>query len=329
MQEFNESVKERVRKQDGHRCQLCGGDKQDAVSLHVHHIENRGMGGKKSVNVEDNLITLCSGCHGKIHPGVSVPTVRIVHWDREDKENGLIVERREGAADAWESWPKCDLWFYKRQDAEMLEKEINLIRQVQMTESKHAEIMLHVSENYSLISDAASFAQFVAGLGLDSNRAKDEAKAAKWIEENGLTWADGVNVRKVILIASAMPKTGLYINNQLMEHSHGLEGMQYWLTLAVDMSYSDLRKALIEKGLKVASSRWYIVMRWGRGWIGRTRPLFVRSRDYEEVLRRIGAPDKVIEINAFRAGITWDRKRQVLLDGEGRIIPFETWEAET
>ena len=35
---------------------------------------------------------------------------------------------------------------------------------------------------------------------------------------------------------------------------------------------------------------------------------------------------KVLEINAFRAGIKWDRKQQKLFDASGNEVQYETWE---
>lgn len=33
----------------------------------VHHCESRGMGGRKSMDREDNLVGLCRQCHDKAH----------------------------------------------------------------------------------------------------------------------------------------------------------------------------------------------------------------------------------------------------------------------
>jgi hypothetical protein len=278
-----------------------------------------GIGGSKALDTVDNGITLSETIHlGRVHPGVSVSTVRIVHWDRTDKEDGLVVERRIRIADEWEAWPREELWFYKRQDAEVLEKEIEMIRQVQLVESKHAEIMAHIWEHYSLLSDAVSPEQFVAGLGLDSNRARSEAKTAKWIEDNGLTWPDGVNVKKINLLCKASaPFEG---------KTFFRTAWQSWLLLAVDMSYSDLRRALIEKGLKTATMRWYI--RITPRFLASPDLTFIRSRNRELVVNKLSSKERLVEINAFRAGIRWDRKTQKLHDGEGREIPFETWKEE-
>ena len=303
----SEMVRQDSLRLDKKRCQICGNEE----GLNVHHIQPLGMGGSVEKDSIENTITLCTECHGKVHN--AVPVLRILHWDRTDKEGGLIVERREGAGDDWHLWPKSKLWFYQRQEAEALESEIEMVRQVQLVESKHAAIMAHIWRTYALISDAKSPEQFVAGLGLDSNKARDEARAAQWIEDNGLTWPDGANVRKVLLIASTQ--------------SANPDG---WLDRAVDASYSDLRKELVAEGLKLATMRWYLLIGEHKRPLGRvqTDTLFVRSRDYEIVMNRIGEGVKVVEVNSFKAGITWDRKKQKLFDRNGKEISYETWEKE-
>jgi len=142
------AVRREVLELDGNRCQLTGADNSD-VSLQVHHVHPLGFGGSEARDTVANGITLSEAIHmDGVHSGVSVPTVRILHWDREDKEGGLVVERREGIADEWHSWPKEEIWFYKRQDAEILEKEIDMVRHIQMVESKHARIVSHIWRNY-------------------------------------------------------------------------------------------------------------------------------------------------------------------------------------
>ena len=55
------NVKQYVLQRDKHTCKKC---KQDKCKLEVHHIHFRSNGGTDS---PDNLITLCSSCHDKIH----------------------------------------------------------------------------------------------------------------------------------------------------------------------------------------------------------------------------------------------------------------------
>lgn len=55
------NVKQYVLQRDKHTCKKC---KQDKCKLEVHHIQFRSNGGTDS---PDNLITLCSSCHDKLH----------------------------------------------------------------------------------------------------------------------------------------------------------------------------------------------------------------------------------------------------------------------
>ena len=57
------NIKSAVLNRDNYKCQICG--KKD-VRLEVHHIVFRSYGGSNRMN---NLITLCSDCHKKIHNG--------------------------------------------------------------------------------------------------------------------------------------------------------------------------------------------------------------------------------------------------------------------
>jgi len=53
-------LRERVLRRDGWRCQFCG----SMTNLEVHHKEFRSHSGQDQ---EDNLITLCNGCHSAEH----------------------------------------------------------------------------------------------------------------------------------------------------------------------------------------------------------------------------------------------------------------------
>ena len=57
------NVKSAVLNRDNYTCQICG---EKDSRLDVHHIQFRSKGGS---NRMDNLVTLCSNCHGKIHNG--------------------------------------------------------------------------------------------------------------------------------------------------------------------------------------------------------------------------------------------------------------------
>ena len=58
-----------VLRRDGYRCQECGWTRKewtrdDPRILEIHHIKPHVEGGE---NLKDNLVTLCSVCHDKIH----------------------------------------------------------------------------------------------------------------------------------------------------------------------------------------------------------------------------------------------------------------------
>jgi 5-methylcytosine-specific restriction endonuclease McrA len=55
-----EILRQQVLRRDGWRCQSCG----TMSNLEVHHKEFRSQSGDDS---EQNLITLCTQCHARIH----------------------------------------------------------------------------------------------------------------------------------------------------------------------------------------------------------------------------------------------------------------------
>ena len=55
-----ETLRQQVLRRDDWRCQSCGA----MSSLEIHHQEFRSHSG---VDSEENLITLCSACHGRVH----------------------------------------------------------------------------------------------------------------------------------------------------------------------------------------------------------------------------------------------------------------------
>jgi ATP-dependent DNA helicase RecQ len=58
--ELYEDLRQQVLRRDGWRCQSCG----TMSNLEVHHKAFRSRSGHDS---EENLITLCAGCHARIH----------------------------------------------------------------------------------------------------------------------------------------------------------------------------------------------------------------------------------------------------------------------
>ncbi len=58
--ESYERLREQMLRRDGWRCQCCG----NRSNPEVHHSEFRSQRGHDS---EENLITLCTGCHSVVH----------------------------------------------------------------------------------------------------------------------------------------------------------------------------------------------------------------------------------------------------------------------
>ena len=62
-QEFNQQLKESIRKQNSYTCQLCGVKEKDYFQkLSIHHLDYN----KNNCN-EDNLITVCRSCNAKLN----------------------------------------------------------------------------------------------------------------------------------------------------------------------------------------------------------------------------------------------------------------------
>ena len=67
--ESYDRLRQQVLQRDGWRCQFCG----SMTNLDVHHQQFRSHSGE---DILDNLITLCSSCHGAIHSATSQRFVR-------------------------------------------------------------------------------------------------------------------------------------------------------------------------------------------------------------------------------------------------------------
>ena len=63
-------LRQQVLERNGWRCQYCGRREQ----LEVHHLQSRAQLGADS---ELNLITLCVGCHNKLHSGPECPRFQV------------------------------------------------------------------------------------------------------------------------------------------------------------------------------------------------------------------------------------------------------------
>jgi 5-methylcytosine-specific restriction endonuclease McrA len=57
-----ENLRQQILRRDGWRCQSCG----TMSNLEVHHRQSRSHSGADS---DENLITLCTTCHARVHRG--------------------------------------------------------------------------------------------------------------------------------------------------------------------------------------------------------------------------------------------------------------------
>jgi len=309
----SESVRQEVLRLDGHRCQLTGAREP----LHVHHRHRLGAGGSEALDTVENGITLSESIHMEgTHPGVSVPTVRILHWDRNDKTNGLVVERRNGIADDWHTWPKSELWFYQRQRIEELEQaEARLIGLQAIEEAKARdlwELATGDPPGYTLLdgySEGETFSDYVSGRNISARLANEAVTAYSWIKDKGLTWPQGLRLEKVNLIRRAAEHIEeLALGNQANEVMDGEAEMvdlfdpQKWLDGAVDPSYQTVKQNLIDAGLKTAQAGWYFV--FPRGLLERKDITPVYTRDLGKLLdEETGSDNVVIRVWGFKRGL--------------------------
>lgn len=65
-------IRERVLNRDSYEecpcCIACGHPYPNGKGLHLHHYVSRGAGGR---GIEENLVSLCYDCHGRLHNGNS------------------------------------------------------------------------------------------------------------------------------------------------------------------------------------------------------------------------------------------------------------------
>src|SRR5580765_1072878 len=78
-----EKLRQRVLRRDSWRCQCCG----RMSNLEVHHKQFRSRSGDDS---EENLITLCSCCHGEMHISVSASATHRVQPGRDIPRGGVV-----------------------------------------------------------------------------------------------------------------------------------------------------------------------------------------------------------------------------------------------
>jgi 5-methylcytosine-specific restriction endonuclease McrA len=62
-------------------CEVCS-----ATAVDIHHIDPKGMGGRKSADYIENLIALCRNCHEAAHAGkISKERLKEITTERIDR----------------------------------------------------------------------------------------------------------------------------------------------------------------------------------------------------------------------------------------------------
>jgi len=251
----SEQVRQQALERDGRRCQItgAGGPEWQGV-VDVAHWKSLGFGGSDELDDLKNVITLSSVIHRTyLHPGVSVPTVRIVHWDPSDLANGLQVEGREGAEDEWRPYPKMELWYYRRQLVDHVKENLGNMRSIQTLTGYHAMTIFELRLVWQDIDPtAASFDQLVSGMGWDPQAAHDLADKHLWLLDHKCAWPEGLTLNQLTEIIDRDAPMTLFDDET--------ETMQAFLIAAAEKSFSDLRAAMIAKGLRIAQPFYYFVM---------------------------------------------------------------------
>ncbi len=228
--------REEVLRLDNYQCQICGFDGRDEKQrgfLEADHVIPRA--GKASMDDPDNGMTLCVLCHKK----KTNKDINIVHWDRSDKEGGLVATDGEGV-------PLERLWFYSQADRDILERGLEALRLIASGEAQKAMLLAHVWNNYHL-TDASSPAQLVSQVGLDPQESSKLANTFIAMEKFGLEWPTGMNLQKAQLSVKCAEK--LHISGKEPEDiDESIESLQELISYAAGFSYTDFERELIEKG---------------------------------------------------------------------------------
>jgi 5-methylcytosine-specific restriction endonuclease McrA len=85
----------RIKERDSYTCQRCG-NQPDPRGLHVHHIHTRSI--KATRHDDDNLITLCYGCHAFLHSHPAAAHEFYAKWLGQERFEAL-ADRAYGKRD--------------------------------------------------------------------------------------------------------------------------------------------------------------------------------------------------------------------------------------
>lgn len=184
---ITDRVREEVMARDGRTCQLF--HRRPIPATEVAHVRHQGMGGdspESEANKPDNLISVCSECHRRLHgPGTPWQVVRFNPGARELEV--VDVEGRRVDHD--------ELWFYwapKARDAqENLRSAASCVNEIRAKQWELAAELAKLSENdeWRLIPDSSAASLFDLAsdhLGLTSSDVRQLIRVYRWAKDNDL-----------------------------------------------------------------------------------------------------------------------------------------------
>jgi len=184
---ISERVREEVLSRDGHTCQLF--HRKPVPATEIAHVRHQGMGGDlpdSEANNPDNLISVCSACHRKLH-GPGTPW-QIVRWNPGAGE--LEVVDGEGRRVDHD-----ELWFYSGPKAqavqECLAQAISEVVNMRKQAWNLAAALdsLATDDTWRLIPDQDAYSLFDLAsyyLGLTSSEVRQLLRVYRWAKDGGI-----------------------------------------------------------------------------------------------------------------------------------------------
>ncbi|MFA5054007.1 MAG: hypothetical protein WC565_08100, partial [Parcubacteria group bacterium] len=203
---------------------------------------------------------------------------------------------------------------------EKLAEILESVRGAKLAEGVHAAAMLSLAEDYDLIDpDAADAESMFSSQGFDSDHAIKECHAASWIRNHELEWPPGLPLVKVLRFAQASQRRLWEVMSK--------DEIQAALLAALDMPKKHIDETLREKGIKIAQPFFYVAITPGvvqsDGMID-AKLRIVRTKDYDELMKKAGTGEVVVQLLAFRKGWKFKRgKGGGLYDAAGNVVPYE------
>ena len=178
---ISERVREEVLSRDGHTCQLF--HRKPVPATEIAHVRHQGMGGDlpdSEANNPDNLISVCSACHRKLH-GPGTPW-QIVRWNPGAVELEVVdgEGRRVDHDELWFYWvPRVQsaqnhLTRAMFASGEMKEQAWKLAAELDALATDDAWRLIPDSNAYSLFDLASDY------LGLTSSDVRQLLRVYRW-----------------------------------------------------------------------------------------------------------------------------------------------------